>query len=643
MQNKTLRMLLLLIGLGLAWLTLRQIPARAQTAHDHPHPNEDAAHGHAHGAGAPAHDHGAERSLVQTVWSDRFEIFMEHPFLVKDQAGEFVTHVTDLADFSPRRTGPVTFVLQQGTQRIEHPEPAPKRPGIYIPALALPRAGTWSMALRIPAGGRDHLIELAPVQVSASQAQADKVPDPVEPEGFSFLKEQQWIIPFRVEPVETKTVEGTSTISVPDTALVHSSGDFSVFVQLSGETYAQRQVQVQSRSQGRALIAQGLSEQDYVVTKGTGSVAQAAGADDAAAPAHVHDNLVHPTDAQIQQLDIEVAAALAGGIDDWLSVPGEITINEDRMAHIAPRVGGVVSEVHAHLGDVVQAGQVLAVIESRDLASAKAEYLSAQERLDLAQASYEQEKTLFEQKVSSEREYLSAKQAFAEAQIQWRSARHKMLTLGLSPADLEALPAQAEEMFTRYNLTAPFTGTLIQKHLVLGEVVDNRSEVLVIADLTTVWVDLLVNQKDVLLVSEGQQALISLGEHQAERAGAISYVDPVMNQSSRTATARLVLDNRSGQYRPGLFVKGRIQISQTDQTVLVPADSVQIIDDQPCVFVESPEGFELQPVILGSSNREHIEILSGIQAGDRIVSKNAFHLKAELEREAGGSHAGHAH
>ena len=392
-----------------------------------------------------------------------------------------------------------------------------------------------------------------------------------------------------------------------------------------------------------ATIDQGLSDQDYVVTRGTGSVVWAARQNTLGAHAQGHAMVVSATDAQIQQLGITVAAAQAGGINAWLSVPGEIMINEDRMAHIAPRVGGVITEVHARLGDVVRAGQVLAVIESRDLADAKAKYLSAQQILELAQSSFQREQTLYTQKVSSEQEYLSAKQALAEAQIQWRSARHKMLALGLSPSDLETLPSQAEEMFTRYKVTAPFAGTLIRKHLALGEVVDIHSEVLVIADLSSVWVDLLVNQKDISSVSKGQQALVSLGTDRPVQAGIISYVDPVINATSRTAIARLILDNTGGQYRPGLFVNGRIQVKQTDRAVLVPAESVQIIHDQPHVFVKSREGFVMQAVTLGTSDRGQVEILSGLHAGDPIVTKNAFHLKAEHEKQAAGGHSGHGH
>ena len=641
MNSKTLQVLWLLLILPLGWLGLRQIPLRAQAPHSHG--QEDTAHGHPDDTASDGHAHDDERSIGVTVWSDRFEIFMEYPFLVAGEPAEFVTHITDIHDFSPRRSGPVTFVLQQGAAPREQQEAAPKRPGIYVPELLFPKAGTWSLTLRIPLDGKDHVIKLPPVRVYRSHAQADKAPDPDEPEGFSFLKEQQWIIPFRVEPVKTRTLAGKAYMTVPDTALVHTAGQFSVCVQLGGETYAERRVQVHSRSRDVALIEAGLTAQDYVVTRGTGSVVQAATAGELGSQAHDHANAVHPTDAQIQQLGIKVEAARAGGIDDWLEVPGEIAVNGDRVAHIAPRVGGVVSEVRAHLGDVVRAGQVLAVIESRDLASAKTEYLSAQQRLELARTSFEQEKTLYEQKVSSEREYLSAKQAFAEAEIQWRAARHKMLTLGLSPSDLEALPSQPEETFIRYRLTAPFAGTLIQKHLVLGEVVDNHSELLVIADLSSVWVDLMVNPQDILSVSAGQKALVALGPDQPMQAGTISYVDPVLNQTSRTAIARLILDNASGHYRPGLFIKGRIQVKHADHAVLLPVDSVQIIDDQPCVFIQCSDGFELRPVIVGTSDRGQVEILSGIQAGDLVVTQNAFHLKAEHQREAGGSHAGHAH
>ena len=209
-------------------------------------------HGHDHGASG--HDHGDERTIPFTVWTDTFEIFAEHPFVVVGTPAPFVTHVTELKTFAPRTQGAVTFVTTLGTERIEHREPAPLRNGIYIPELVFPKTGTWSVLLQIPHNGTTHEISLPPVEVYSSQARADQTPDPVEPGGFSFLKEQQWVIPFRVESVGTRLMEGVTYRTIEESALAYSGTTPYVYIQLGGETFERRRVQVKERIQGLALL-----------------------------------------------------------------------------------------------------------------------------------------------------------------------------------------------------------------------------------------------------------------------------------------------------------------------------------------------------------------------------------------------------
>ena len=595
-------------------------------------------HGHDHGA----HGHGEGRSIPVTVWAHGYEIFAEHPFVVEDTKAAFVTHVTQLASFAPRTQGPVTFVLRKGDERLEHSDPKPARAGIYIPELVFPSAGTWSVSLHIPDGGREAVIELPAVQVYATEAEADKAPDPAELEGISFLKEQQWITPFRVEPVGQRMIHGMPHVVVPESALALVDDRSVVFVQLAGETFEQRAVDVESRSDGSAIIERGLSAGQRVVTLGAASVALAA----KGGAGHADDGpgaALHLSDEQIRRFGIVWQAAEAGALDSWIEAPGEIRINDNRQARIVPRVKGVVSHVHANIGDRVEAGKVLAVIESRELADAKAAYLGSRERLDLAKAVYAREERLFQQKISSEQEYLAAKQAFAEAQIQNRATQQKLLALGLGTADIDRLAKQPAETFTSYQIKAPFDGTIIGKHIVLGEVVGDSSEVFVMADLSTVWVDLLVNQRQISSVRVGQQASVLPEGASRPASGEVGYIGSVVDAKTRTAVVRAVLNNGDGRYRPGVFATGRIKVKQAGEVVVVPSASVQTVNDQACVFVKDGDAFVLRYVTTGMTDRGRIEIVSGVNAGDEIVTQNAFHLKAELAKQAGGGQAGHGH
>jgi len=588
-------------------------------------------HGHDHG-------HGDERAIAFTVWTDTFEIFAEHPFAVAKTPVPFVTHVTELKTFLPRTQGPVTFVMTQGSQTIEHPDAAPARDGIYIPELVFPTTGTWSVVLQIPMNGKTYGLTFPDVQVYATQDQAEQAPDPIEQDGFSFLKEQQWIIPFMVKPVATHSHGAERHLAISESALAYSGDTSYVYVQLGGETFERRRVQVAEREQGLALISQGLTEEDHVTTLGVGSVALAHGEPAQASTGDV----VLVTDEQIKQLDIVCQEVLSGGIEAWIQAPGEIEINHEHMAHIVPRVKGVVSRVEVDLGQSVTAGQLLAVIESRELADAKAELLSALERQSLAKTLFEREARLFKQKVTSEQDYLAAKQALAEARIVYRAARQKLLALGLSATAVDDLPSQPEDTFTAYPMTAPFDGVIIQKHIVLGEVVDDTSETYVIADMGTVWVDLRVNQQDIHAIRTGQVGEVLLNGATEGVRSKVIYVDRLLDPTTRMGVVRMALDNTEEQYRPGTFVTGKIGVQSAGQALLVPKDAVQNVNDQTCVFVKTEEGFALRYVTLGHSDMDQVEILGGVDTGEHIVTRNAFHLKAELTQQAVSGH-GHVH
>jgi membrane fusion protein, heavy metal efflux system len=603
------------------------------------HAQDDGADLSGHG-----HAHSGDRAIPVTIWTDAYEVFAEHPFVVKGTPAEFVTHVTDLTTYAPRTKGAVTFVMTQGARRLEQAASAPVRDGIYIQELVFPKTGTWSVVLQIPGDSTINEVPFPPVEVYASQGDADHAPDPEEAEdiqeqgGFSFLKEQQWIIPFRVAPVAVKTVNSTPHYAVPESALAFQDASAYVYVQLGGETFARRQVEVEQRSGGQALIHTGLTEQDHVVTLGVGSLALTHGAP--AKPDAI--DIVPITEVQIAQFELTCQEVVPGGVEAWIQVPGQIEINLEQMAHVVPRVKGVVSRVDAVLGEQVSAGQVLAVIESRELADAKAGYLSALERQTLAKGQFDREKRLFQQKITSEQDYLASQQVWAEARINHRAARQKLLALGLTKEALDVLPDQAEETITTYSVVAPFDGTIIEKHIVLGEVVDDSSETFIIADLSTVWVDLQVNQQDIGPIESGNPAEVVLDSSTEGVYSMVSYVDPRLDPITRTATVRLELDNSEGNYRSGTFVTGRIGLPSADQGMVIPASAVQIVNDQPGVFVKVEQGFALHYVTLGRKDTEQVEILTGLEGGEQVVTHNAFHLKAELTKQAVSGH-GHVH
>ena len=154
-----------------------------------------------------------------------------------------------------------------------------------------------------------------------------------------------------------------------------------------------------------------------------------------------HDEeIVRLSDAELREFGIHLKTVQAGILNQYIELPGEIVLNADRIAHVVPRVAGIVREVGATVGDRIKAGQLLAVLESRELADAKASYLAAVEREKLAQANFAREERLWEKKVTSEQEYLDARQALAESRIEKNSTEQQLHALGFTDQVLKDLP-----------------------------------------------------------------------------------------------------------------------------------------------------------------------------------------------------------
>ncbi len=356
-----------------------------------------------------------------------------------------------------------------------------------------------------------------------------------------------------------------------------------------------------------------------------------------------HGTVIELTAEEITELDIEITAAGPGSIDRSIDLPGEIKLNEDLVVHIVPRIGGIVREVRGHLGDRVKPGEILAVIESRELADATAEYLSSRERLVLAAAIHDREKELWQKKISSEQEYLDARQALAEVRIAHRSARQKLLALGISDKALEEMSSHTESDFTRYEILSPAGGTLIHKRISLGEVLEESREVFIVADLNSVWVDISVYQKDLAFVREGHEVSLSTGEGTLAAKGTIGYIGPLLEHETRTALARIILQNPDKTLRPGTFVTAHISGESEEVPVAVPRDALQTIDGESILFLPTDAGFEAHPVTAGRSSPNIVQISSGLEPGQRYVSRGAFILKAKLVTGSIDSHAGHGH
>lgn len=356
---------------------------------------------------------------------------------------------------------------------------------------------------------------------------------------------------------------------------------------------------------------------------------------------HEEEKFIKITEEQVSEHGIQTEPVNSGKLSVYLDVPGEVGINSDRLVHIVPRVPGVVKEVRKNIGDFVRRGEVMAILESRELADLKSAYLAAWERVKLAKVNFLREEDLWKKKISAEQEYLEAKTTLAEAKIELNSAEQKLHAIGFSEKEVENTPKQPEIRLTRYPLTAPFSGTVIEKHIALGEMLKDDTEAYVLADLSTVWVNLKVPQKDLSLIHKGQAVLISGGHSLPAITGKIAYVGSLIGEETRTAIARVAIKNTGGVWRPGVFVSARIVVGKENAFAVVSKTALQTIEEKTAVFVKTKDGFRPQTVVMGRSNENEVEITSGLKPGDVYVKEGAFTLKAELSKGAFGESHGH--
>ncbi|MEN5033659.1 efflux RND transporter periplasmic adaptor subunit [Pseudomonas sp. TWI929] len=336
---------------------------------------------------------------------------------------------------------------------------------------------------------------------------------------------------------------------------------------------------------------------------------------------------LHLSIAQIEAAGVQLTAAGPRELGTAISFPGEIRFDEDRTAHVVPRVPGVVEAVQAELGQTVKRGQVLAVIASQQISDLRSEQQAAQRRLELARLTFKREQQLWQERISAEQDYLQARQALQEAEIALANARQKVAAVG---------PAGAGN---RYELRAPFDAVVVEKHLTVGEVVDETSNAFTLSDLSRVWATFAVAPRDLDKVVTGRNVTVSAPDLGAQVEGKVNYVGSLLGEQNRAATVRATLANPNGAWRPGLFVNIAVSVERFNAAVVVPESALQTWEEQTVVFTRTEQGFAARPVKTGRRDAGQVEITSGLAAGTQVAAAGSFVLKSEL----GKGSAEHSH
>lgn len=341
---------------------------------------------------------------------------------------------------------------------------------------------------------------------------------------------------------------------------------------------------------------------------------------------------VEMSDETLESTGIEIKTAGPAKISPTLKLPGVVNFNHHNVVRVVPRAPGIVVNVERHLGQQINKGEVLAVVESQLLADLRSQYLAAQKRLVLTQATYEREKKLWEEKITAKQDYLLAQQLDSEAEITLDLLAAKLRAFGEQPDKIHL-----EKNLTRFEIRAPISGLVITKAIARGEVIKEDQEIFTIADVSTMYANLTVYPKDLTAIKNGQTAVITATASAVEGEGVVSYISALIDEQTRTATARVTLENDNGQWRSGMFISAALVTEEIQVPVAVSIDALQTLFGWSVVFGRYGQHFEARPLELGRSDDKMVEVLDGLSEGEQYAAGNSFAVKAELGK-AGASH-----
>ncbi|MFC0387707.1 efflux RND transporter periplasmic adaptor subunit [Muricoccus vinaceus] len=338
------------------------------------------------------------------------------------------------------------------------------------------------------------------------------------------------------------------------------------------------------------------------------------------------------TEADAERARIRVLAVTRRAVARQVQVPGTIIPNGDRLVRVPTRVAGLVAELRKRPGEQVAAGEVLAVIESREAADAKAEYLAALRVDQLSSAIYQRERRLWERRITAEQDLLRARAEAEGTRIRVDLAQQKLATLGLSVEQIRGLPRQPTSALSHMEVRAPISGRVSERSVDLGGAVTAETQAFTVVDLSVVWVEMAVPSTELAFVQEGQSVTVTGPQPELRGDAKLIFISPALDNQTRSARAVAEMVNPEGAWRPGIFVNVTVQAGRPGTGLVIPREAIQTVAGGPVVFVRTPDGFERRPVRLGASDDRNTEVLSGLDENERIAASNTFLLKAELAK-----------
>lgn len=349
--------------------------------------------------------------------------------------------------------------------------------------------------------------------------------------------------------------------------------------------------------------------------------------------AHAQDELatVSATPALMKQL--KIVAVGQNLMRDSLRVPALVELDQHRVARIGASVTGRVVEIKTMLGQEVRKGELLAMLNSTELGMAQSAYLKANSQVNLHRLEAERARLLFDSGVIAAAKLQERESRLVEAEVDLRAAAQQLSVMGMEEADIARL-AKQRNIHSISPITASLSGTVIERKVTLGQVVQPADALFTIADLSRVWLVAEVPEQQAHWAREGDEAsaeIAALPEHSF--TGPLIYVADLVNPETRTVNIRMEIPNPDGVIKPQMLATLMIR-KQGVQEMVLPDSAVVREGNRDHVFVETAPGhYQLRPVELGLRDGKVRRVISGVHLGERVVVDGAFHLNTERLRK----------
>ena len=342
--------------------------------------------------------------------------------------------------------------------------------------------------------------------------------------------------------------------------------------------------------------------------------------------------------AEVQkQNGVLVAAAKKQRLAGVISATGKVEANADRIAHVSPRISGKIVAVKASLGDSVASGQTLVTLDSVELGEALNRYHQSRTRLALAQSNMERIKNLVEKKIAARKDIFQAETDFKTVQTELHTDEERLSLYGVSTSDLKG----EDHKRPLLPVKSPINGIITEKHAIVGELSDPSKSLYTVADLSSVWVLVDINEKDLTKVRKGQAAIVSVGAFpNLKMKGRITYIADLVDEATRTVKARIEVGNPGRKLKPEMFATVELALpADTPPVLSVPEDAMQEVEGKKVLFVtDNGTEFEPRKVELGRASGGMTEVVSGLKEGERYAAKGSFLLKSEMQKGELGEH-----